>query len=63
MFHELHEMILTVENEIIEQGYDVDKVLTLNKLHNDMDLVMFALRFLVGNVYEAMIEGISENDL
>jgi hypothetical protein len=57
MFNELTEMILSVENDIMEQDYDIDEVLNANNIHNDMDMVLFAMRFLLANVYEAMIEG------
>lgn len=57
MFNELTEMIILIENDIMQQDYDVDEVLNVNNIHNDMDMVMFAMRFLLANVYEAMIEG------
>jgi len=57
MFNELTEMILSVENDIMEQDYDIDEVLNANNIHNDMDMVLFAMRFLLANVHEAMIEG------
>lgn len=57
MLYLLDEEIRSIEKEIMEQGYDIDKVLNANNIHNDYDMLMFALRFLLSNTYDAMIEG------
>lgn len=57
MLYLLDEEIRAIENEIMEQGEDIDKVLNINNIHNDYDMIMFALKFLLSNVYDALIEG------
>ena len=50
------EKILAIEDEIREQGYDVDKVLDLNNIGDDEDMIMFALRYLLSNVDDALLD-------
>jgi len=50
------EEILAIEDEIRAQGYDIDKVLDLNNIGDDEDMIMFALRYLLSNIDDALLD-------
>lgn len=50
------EEILAIEDEIRGQGYDIDEVLDLNNIGDDEDMIMFALRYLLSNIDDALLD-------
>lgn len=52
----ISEEILAIEGEIMEQGYNIDDVLNLYNINHDEDLILFALRYLLSNIDEAMLD-------
>jgi hypothetical protein len=52
----ISEEILAIEDEIMEQGYNIDEVLDLNGIGDDEDMILFALRYLLSNIDDALLD-------
>jgi hypothetical protein len=52
----ISDLVAYIYAEIKLLGYDVDEVLRINNIYDDEDLIMFALRFLMSNIDEAMLD-------
>jgi hypothetical protein len=52
----ISDLVAYIYAEIKLMGYNVDEVMSINNIYDDEDLIMFALRFLMSNVDEALLD-------
>ena len=52
----ISDLVAYIYAEIKLLGYDVNEVLRINNIYDDEDLIMFALRFLMSNIDEALLD-------
>jgi hypothetical protein len=52
----ISELVAYIYAEIKLLGYDVDEVMSINGIYDDEDLIMFALRYLMSNIDEALLD-------
>lgn len=60
----ISDLVAYIYAEIKLLGYDVDEVMEVNHIYDDEDLIMFALRYLMSNIDEALLDDeILEKDI
>ncbi len=52
----ISDLITYIYAEIKLLGYDVDEVMSVNNIYDDEDLIMFALRYVMSNIDEALLD-------
>jgi hypothetical protein len=52
----ISDLVAYIYTEIRLLGYDLQEVLKINKIYSDDDLIMFALRYLMSNIDEALLD-------
>lgn len=51
----ISELVAYIYTEIKLLGYDVQEVMKINKIYSDEDLIMFALRYVMSNIDEVLL--------
>ena len=52
----ISDLVAYVYAEIKLLGYNVDEVMSINNIYDDEDLIMFALRYLMSNIDDALLD-------
>jgi hypothetical protein len=52
----ISDLVSYIYAEIKLMGYNVDEVMSINNIYDDEDLIMFALRYIISNIDEALLD-------